>query len=269
MKRLVSVALYDPDGMVAPFARRTIDALAGPGTTLVATATHPLTPEAAGWVRERGQLIERENVGLDMLGHQLVLGEHPAHEFDEVILTNDTFVLLRPLARIEDRIDPAAAFWGITASREIAPHVQSYFLCFRGAVTRDPLFAEHWPAVKLADRRQTIVDNEIGLSRTLTRAGHRFDVAFHPNAAELTRAQLRGWRHGRHNPRAVVGQWNPTMVLADAALNGHLPVVKISALRFDPFQLGTPALLSELERRFPEPMEGVRAYLKRTARAYG
>ena len=86
-------------------------------------------------------------------------------------------------------------------------------------------------------------------------------------------SRFEAWIDGRHvgsaeyTLRGNVASFHHTNV--DAALNGHLPVVKISALRFDPFQLGTAALLSELERRFPEPMTGVRAYLERTAPAYG
>lgn len=268
MKRLVSIALFDPDGRVAPFVRRTIDELATPGTTLVATATHPLAPQDAAWVRVRGRLIERENVGLDMVGHRLALDAHPPAGFDEVVITNDTFALLEPLARIEDRIDPSADFWGITASRERAPHVQSYFVCFRRGVPASRVFADHWARVTAAGRKQTIVANEIGLTRTLVRAGFRFDVAYHPTAADRVRAQARSLRRPLAGPWGVVGRWNPYMVLADAALDARLPVVKMSALRFDPYRLGADRLLADLERRHPERMAGVRQYLERTARAY-
>lgn len=268
MKRLVSIALFDPDGRVAPFVRRTIDELATPGTTLVATATHPLAPQDAAWVRVRGRLIERENVGLDMVGHRLALDAHPPAGFDEVVITNDTFALLEPLARIEDRIDPSADFWGITASRERAPHVQSYFVCFRRGVPASRVFADHWARVTAAGRKQTIVANEIGLTRTLVRAGFRFDVAYHPTAADRVRAQARSLRRPLAGPWGVVGRWNPYMVLADAALDARLPVVKMSALRFDPYRLGADRLLADLERRHPERMAGVRQYLERTVRAY-
>ncbi len=268
MKRLVSIALYDPDGRVAPFVRRTIDELLTPGTTLVATATHPLAPPDAAWVRERGRLVERENVGLDMVGHRLALDAHPPARFDEVVIANDTFALLAPLARIEDRIDPSVDFWGITASRERAPHVQSYFVCFRGRVPASKVFARHWAAVAPAGRKRTIVANEIGLTRTLVREGFRFDVAYHPTAGDGVRAQWRSLRHPLAGPWGVVGRWNPYMVLADAALDARLPVIKMSALRFDPYRLGADRLLGALERRHPAAMEGVRAYLERTAAAY-
>lgn len=268
MKRLVSIALYDPDGRVAPFVRRTIEELATPGTTLVATATHPLHPEDAAWVGARGELVERENVGLDMVGHRLALDAHPPAGFDEVVITNDTFALLEPLARIEDRVDPSADFWGITGSRERAPHVQSFFVCFRAPIPASAVFADHWRRVTPAGRKQTIVANEIGLTRTLVRAGFRFDVAYHPRLADAVRAQVRSLRHPLAGPWGVVGRWNPYMALADAALDARLPVIKMSALRFDPYRLGADRLLAELEVRHPEAMAGVRDYLDRTARAY-
>lgn len=268
VRRLVSMALFDPDGVVAPFVRDRIVDLAQGSTTLVATATHPLAKEDAAFVRRYGQLIERDNVGLDMAGHRLVLARHDPKRFDEVIITNDTFAALEPLARITDRIDPAADFWGITASRELGEHVQSYFVAFRESAVHSPAFAAHWAADVPEGRRRIIVAGEVGLSRTLRRAGLRFDVAFHPSAAQAMRAQLRAWRHPMAGPRGVVGQWNPTMVLPDAALEGSLPVVKMSTLRFDPYQLGRERLLDALVARYPEQLASVREYLERTDRAY-
>lgn len=262
------MALYDPDGQVAPYVRRTISELVGPGTTFVAHATHPLDAEAASWVRGRGELIERENVGLDMVGHRLVLDRYGPAAFDEVVITNDTFALLDPLERIEDRVDPAADFWGITASRERARHVQSYFVCFRRGVPASAAFAAHWRGVAAASRKETIVANEIGLSRTLVRAGFGFDVAYHPSWSDAARAWVRSLRHPRSGPWGVLGAPNPYQVLADAALDRRLPVVKMSALRFDGFGIGTPRLLAALEARYPEAMAGVREYLDRTASAY-
>lgn len=264
----MSIALYDPDGRVAPYVRRTIEQFAAPGTTLVAHATHALSPEDAAWVRARGLLIERENVGLDMVGHRLALEAHPPAGFDEVVITNDTFALLEPLDRVQRRIDRSVDFWGITESREIARHVQSYFIAFRSPIPQSKVFAAHWRSVAPASRRRTIVDNEVGLTRKLVREGFRFDVAYHPTAGDRVRARLRSLRHPLAAPRGVVGQWNPNMVLADAALNARLPVVKMSALRFDPYRLDASRLLSELERRYPAELAGVRHYLERTARAY-
>lgn len=262
------MALYDPDGIVAPFVRRLVDDLARPGTTFVATATHPLTPGAAAFVRERGELIERDNTGLDMAGHRLVLARHEARRFDEVVIANDTFAALEPIDRIADRIDPAADFWGITSSREVAPHVQSYFVAFRRRAVETPAFATHWGAALPKGRRAIIRAGEVGLSRTLRRQGLHFDVAFHPTARQDALALRRALRHPQAGPRGVLGQWNPTMVLPDAALDGSLPVVKMSALRFDPYRIGRGRLLDALEARFPEAMAGVREYLERTDRAY-
>ncbi len=268
VNRLVSLALYDPDGRVAPFVRRTIEQLATPGTTLVASATHPLASDDAAWVRERAELVERENVGLDLYGHRLVLDTHPAAGFDEVVITNDTFVLLAPLAEIERRIDPAADFWGLTGSREVSPHVQSYYVHFRTPAVRHPTFAAHWASVEPQARKATIVNNEVGMSRKLRAAGLTMDVAFHPTRNDWLVAERRALVHGWHNPRSILGQWNTNTILADAALDGRMPSVKISTLRYDPFKIGVDRLLAGLEARYPAEMDGVRAYLERTAASY-
>lgn len=268
VRRLVSIALFDPDGLVAPFARRTIEQLATPDTTLVASATHPLASEDAAWVRQRAELIERENVGLDLYGHRLVLDAHRLDDYDEVVITNDTFALLAPLASIESGIAPTASFWGITGSREVSRHVQSYYVHFRTPAVRHPAFAAHWATVQPQKRRATIRNNEIGLSRKLLKAGLTMDVAYHPTAPDIVLAERRALRHGWHNPRSILGQWNTNTILADAALTGRLPAVKMSTLRYDPFSIGVGELLDGLERRFPAEMDGVRAYLERTARSY-
>lgn len=263
------MALYDPQGMVAPFVRRTIEQLASPGTRLVFSATHPLIPEAAAWVRKRGFLVERANEGLDLYGHRLVLDSADLSSYDEVVITNDTYALVADMATIEGRIDPGADFWGLTASNEVAKHVQSYFVCFRAPVLRNPAFAEHWRRVTALGRKDTIVNNEIGLSKRLLDAGFTMDSAYHPTASDRLVAQRRALLHGWHNPRSIVGQWNTTAILADAALDGRLPCVKLSTLRYDPFKIGARDLLGRLEERHPHAMDGIRQYLDRTAAAYG
>lgn len=263
------MALFDPQGDVAPFVRRTIEQLATPNTHLVLSATHPLKPEAAAWVRERGELIERANEGLDLYGHRLVLDAADLTDVDEVVITNDTYALVDDLAGIESRISRDADFWGLTTSAEVARHVQSYFVCFRAPVLRHSAFTEHWSSVVPLDRKATIVNNEVGMSTRLAKAGFTMDAAYHPTARDRLKAQGRALRHGWHNPRSIVGQWNTTAILPDAALDGRLPCVKLSTLRYDPFKVGANALLGRLEERHPRAMEGVRDYLERTAASYG
>lgn len=268
MTRLVSMALYDPDGIVAPFVRRTFDQLARPDTTIVATSTRPLRPADAAWVRERAELVERENVGLDLFSHHLVLTSRDLSQYDEVITTNDTYVLLQPLDAVEQDIDPKADFWGFTISPEVRPHVQSFYVDFRSSAIRNPAFLEHWRAVRPLRRRAMIRTNEVGMSRSLLRAGLRMDAAFRPTARDRRLARARALRHGWFNPRSVLGHWNPNSILAEAALEGRMPMAKISTLRYDPFKIGAADLLDRLEETFPAPMRGVREYLERTGTSY-
>lgn len=268
MTRLVSMALFDPDGVVAPFARRTIEQLARPDTTIVATATNPLRPEDAAWVRERAELIERENVGLDLLSHHLVLTSRDLTRYDDVITTNDTYVLLQPLDAVEQGIDRSADFWGFTISPEVRPHVQSFFVDFRASAVRHPAFLEHWRAVRPLRRRAMIRTNEVGMSTTLLKAGLTMDAAFRPTRSDRRLARARTLRHGWFNPRSVLGQWNPNSILPEAALEGRMPMVKISTLRYDPFKIDAAGLLDRLEGAYPTAMQGVRDYLERTGTSY-
>lgn len=269
MTRLVSIALYDPDGVVAPFVRHTIEELSRPDTTIVATSTHPLADDDASWVRERADLIERANTGLDLYSHRLVLERFNLGDFDEVVVTNDTYALLQPIEVIERAIDPATDFWGLTISREGTRHVQSFFVDFRSKAIRHPGFLEHWRKVEPGGRDAMIHQGELGLSRALRRAGLLMEAAYRPSASDRRQATIRTLRNRTLNPMIVLGGWNASMATPEAALDGRMPMVKISTLRYDPYRVGADRLLSRLEAAYPAAMDGVRDYLDRTADAYG
>lgn len=281
--RLVVLASYDPAGELAPQLRQQILAWQGQAQRLIVVCAGALQPDARRWISEHAELIERENVGYDFASYRAGLDAvADLSQFDDVVLCNDSFVgPLRPFAQIfaemaERRVD----FWGITASRRIEPHLQSYFLVFRRWVVGSPAFTGFWAAmVPLSHRREVIQRYEIGLSRTLLAAGFAMGSYFEPNPDEQRRARRRtAWWISRRKdaPRRVrdlveasTEPWNPTYALADSALaEGRLPLVKLDVLRFDPYGLDAARLLRSCERRFPESFAGVAEHLDRTAAHY-
>lgn len=286
-RRLAVLAHYDPTGHVADHVERRVDALAAAFDDVVVVTTAPLRPEA----RERltagpAHLVERENVGYDFFSYRagLETAGDPA-SYGEVLLCNDSWIgPLRDHDRLRaDMAGRPADFWGLTASSQRLPHVQSYFVCFRRPVLEAPEFREFWTGLQPLNKRwQVVRRHEIGLSERLHAAGFGSAAYFEPDADdERVARQRQAWvaahRAGVPRGRAALRELrqraaqpsNPTLVLADRALDaGRLPLVKVEVLRHDPFRLGAGRLLELCEERFPEAFAGVRRHLELTAAHY-
>jgi len=102
------------------------------------------------------------------------LGWETIGEFDELILANDScYGPFTDLAAIcDDMTARSCDFWGMTGSREIAFHIQSYFIVFKRRVIADPDFRQFWTTIRQESRYEDIVEKyEIGLSRLLVGKG--------------------------------------------------------------------------------------------------
>lgn len=292
-RRSAIFAHFDPDGEVGPHVRRTIAALAAFVDRLVIVSTGALTPDARRWLRDAGELIERDNSGHDFASYGVGIAhlQDEPDEPHELILMNDSAVFpLTDLAHIFAVMDTREAdVWGITPGFGYGPHIQSYMLVFRQHALRSAVFRDFWvPRPDTISRDDVIIEYEVGLARRLRAAGFRLDTYFRPSARDLIRGAVRShfaelqqalrerrWRRTmgwfRRLPgRAVRPEWNPSAALADVALRrpDRLPVVKISTLRDDPYRLGTPALLYALEKAHPEHFTEVEEFLRRTDHAY-
>lgn len=285
--RLVVMAAYDPDGELAAHVRFQLEAWQGQCRRLIFVTTNQLTPSARDWLDGRAELIERDNVGYDFYSYRtglLAAGDLTA--FDQVVICNDTYVgPLRGFAEIFHAMEEAGYdFWGITTSRELKTHVQSFFVVFSASVVAADAFVAFWQDLTpLSDRRAVVRRYEVGLSRKLKAAGFRFGAYFrsHPGEWRRARARVVWWAlHRTDVPPGLVARWkkrrdyagaapNPMITMADAALDGaRLPVVKIEALRHDPYGLGAARLLAEAELLYPQAFAGVAGYLARTAPHY-
>jgi hypothetical protein len=286
MRRLAVVAHYDPAGLAAPHVLRLLEQLGDFVDDVVVVTTSALTPEACVALESRSEIRHRENVGQDFAGWQQVLAERlKPGRYDEVLLTNDTYVgLLRPLGHIFAAMrDQQVEFWGTHESWRVARHLQSFFLVFREPVLRSRAFGEFWRRMRPAvTRYEAIHRQEVGVSQHLLAAGFELGGYFKPTEREIAvgaerelwwKAQLLalderqgqlGWRTIRTGEPV-----NPAIAYADSALDdGRMPLVKLDTLRYDPYFLGSDHLLTLCEQRFPEQFDGVRAYLERTRFAY-
>ena len=140
------------------------------------------------------EILVRENVGYDIWAHKEaldLLGDR-LDEFDEVVLTNDTwFGPIVPFDPVFERMGSHPAhFWGMTdhAREEVNPftgkgvlpyHLQSFWI----AVRRDMFTSEAWkrywrdlPA--LPDYFDAVLTHEIQFTEHFTSRGFVADVAF-------------------------------------------------------------------------------------------
>ncbi len=253
---------------------------------VIVVSTSDLTASSEAWLSSRTELLRRANFGYDFWSRREGLAAvDELDAYDEVVILNDTFVgPLRSYSSIfaEMKSQPVD-YWGLTACQRIAPHLQGNLLVFRPWVVASSAFREFWERmVPLSDRSQVIRRHEVGLSQCLQAAGFRGASYFLPTREdEITaRRRVAWWAEHRpaqgsqsRPPRTVVQAralepCNPVYALADRALDGRLPIVKIDTLRHDPYKLGADALLRKFERKYPHEFSGVREFLDRTASHY-
>jgi rhamnosyltransferase len=288
MRTLAVFAHFDPEGLVAPHVERYLAALAGGVDRLVVVSTADPAPPARARLERHGELLVRDNVGYDFVSWKTGLDHVGDWDgYDRVLICNDSVVgPLRPMSEIlGERAPRDVDFWGMTVSRELEPHVQSWFMVFERPVIESGLLHGFWRAMQpVSDRYRVIRRYEIGLSRLLRTGGLQMGSYLRPTPWQLARAHAR-YRHAlrsrpdlARNARKAAPKgrlrrweqrlrrpgWNPSYVFWDAARSGRLPFVKIEILRDDPYLLGPQRILSALERARPDDFAGVREYIDRT-----
>lgn len=287
MRTLVVMAHYDPDGLVAPHVLRQLDAWQGVATRLMLVSAAGITdPDVVAAVQARAELVLRDNEGYDFFSYKFGLDSVPDLEsYDLVVICNDSYIgPLVPWATvIETMAHRQVDAWGLTETMRRRRHVQSYFYAFRPWVVASRGFRRFWGDMQVvSDRSRVIRVYELGLSRALLEAGFEIGSYYTESERErrLARARQVWWAVHRAPLRPkgkrisslrrfALEPWNPMSALADVALDGgRLPVVKIDTLRYDPYRLGSVALLDACEHAYPAEFAGVREFLARTGRAY-
>ena len=167
-------------------------------------------------------LVHRENRGYDFAGWALALRLYPSlYDAQEVLLCNDSvYGPLRSLGPIFDKMNGTSCdFWGITESREVEWHLQSYFLVFKKSALTSAIFKQFWTAVRaLDDKMELIRAYEVPLARLLSEGGLRPGVlvALEDVSSEICNPTLHPWRK--------------------TILVGKSPFVKVQLLRDNPLK---------------------------------
>jgi lipopolysaccharide biosynthesis protein len=145
-------------------------------------------------------VVRRPNVGYDFGSWSVALALMPEIATAErVILANDSMV--GPFGRLGPFLElfesTAADSWALTDSRQYCLHLQSYFLGFRDGVLSAWPLRQFWAGVREEpEKLQTILQNEIGLSRLLHEEGYVQTAAF-PSHTVVSPGQnpvIVGWK---------------------------------------------------------------------------
>jgi lipopolysaccharide biosynthesis protein len=159
-RRLVVYVVYDRRGGVDEYVSFALSGLREHAAEILVVVNGALTEDGRARLEPvSDEILVRENVGFDIWAHKAALdhvGERLA-EFDEVVLTNDTwFGPVRPYGPVFERMNERPVhFWGMTdhAREEPNPftgkgvlpyHLQSFWIAVRREMFSSPQWARYW-----------------------------------------------------------------------------------------------------------------------------
>ena len=132
------------------------------------------------WHHKIDGLITRENIGFDFGSWAAALSslELDHGNIEQIILVNNSvYGPLFPLEPIISDLSQRGDFFGLTASREFCPHIQSYFLGFNKVVIDHSDFGKYWHGSFLGQSKwSTIFRRELAWEVFFTKRGFRSAV---------------------------------------------------------------------------------------------
>ena len=127
---------------------------------------------------KRVKIIVRENKGYDFFSYKLgiqALYKNNWGSMDELTIINTSFIISDIDLLFENyfkKLDGIDFVSGLTVSREIEPHIQSYLMSFPKAVLSNPRFIAWWEElVVIRNKKLLIKEYEVGLSVFLIHLG--------------------------------------------------------------------------------------------------
>lgn len=262
MNRAIVIAHFHAGGLVQANLRRAIDALLELPARVVFVSTHA-SAEALASLPAAVRVIARANVGYDFESYHAgiaALGDLSA--LDELALMNSSIVHVDP-RRLCDRFfrgpRPDADIFGLTASREIAPHLQSFLVAFSRRVLVCGAFAQWWRELAPLDDRDAVIGRyELGMTLHFARQGFRLAAAFRPTPAQKFRALCRHFEASGEVPPIgpdgavtldvnAAEALNPMHFMWDAILD-EFGVIKAELLKRNPHSLDLHRLTAMLLR---------------------
>ncbi|WP_457101002.1 rhamnan synthesis F family protein [Microbacterium sp. P5_E9] len=194
-RRLVIYVVFDRRGGVDDFIPVALAGLRGDASRILVVVNGSLSDAGRAKLEPVcDEILVRDNVGFDIWAHKDALDHVGAGlaEFDEVVLTNDTwFGPVRPYGPVFERMgERPVHFWGMTDhAREepnpfthkgvLAYHLQSFWIAVRREMFLSDVWASYWrdlPA--MPGYFDAVLKHETVFTETFADAGYTHDVAF-------------------------------------------------------------------------------------------
>ena len=253
------VAHYHPRGKLRAHLFNLVRYMATLTERVVFVSTG-IAPAEAARLAPYAKVVARDNIGYDFWSYKTgidALGERSGLE--RLVLCNSSFLTFDPHQLCTAFLQPVAgpALRGISASRQRAPHVQSYWVAFEhGSLINGADFARWWAEMTpRSEREEVIASYELGMSTRFAAVGVPIKAAYEPSNEELLIALCRAIER-----RCVpIGQparlctlnldaaleLNPTHFFWDA-LAARFAIVKLEFLKANPYRMDLTALLQRV-----------------------
>jgi len=194
-KRLVIYVVYDRRGSVEEFVRYALHGMRDSAAHILAVVNGPLDAEGRALLETvSDEILVRSNEGFDIWAHKDALdhlGDRIA-EFDEVLLTNDTwFGPVRPYAPVFERMaEQGVHFWGMTDhdweplnkftnEGELPYHLQSFWIAVRKEMFLSPEWRAYWRDLpEMPSYFDAVLKHEILFTKHFADQGYTHAVAF-------------------------------------------------------------------------------------------
>lgn len=217
-------AHYDSHDVVDATVLRQLKAIGEAGFEIVFVSTSALgEAERAKLAPLCREVVLRENRGLDFGSWALAFARYGASVGGELLLANNSvYGPFGDLGRLVERLRALPSpIRGLVESRQIAPHLQSWFVLFSPAAHRSAAFAALFGQDFAEMTKQEIIERgEIALSRRMAEAGFATSALFSDSHPGIGKGFLsynpthQGWR-------SLIEIWD-------------IPFIKVELLRDNP-----------------------------------
>lgn len=255
-KRLVIFTIYDRRGGIEEAVVRSLQGLRPFAAEIQAVINGSLSVSGRDVLEALvDEIVVRENRGYDIGAQQQVLMalESRIHEFDEILLTNDTWYgPVGSFHALFERMDSQKVdAWSMTehvAIDHLPRHLQSYWLVARRSLTESTHWREYWRSLPVFDGYwDAVTGHELVFGGHFEQLGYTTSVAF---------------------PADGFPEGNYTIFAPVALLEAGCPIIKKRVFFHDPVHLarngvsGREVLVAADERGLP--CESIWRHLVRT-----
>ncbi|MDR7185312.1 rhamnosyltransferase [Microbacterium trichothecenolyticum] len=252
-RRLLIYAVWDRRGGIDDFIPHALQGLRSESSRILVVVNGALSEEGRAKLEPvADEILVRANTGFDIGAHKHALAHlgRSIDEFDEVVLTNDTwFGPIAPWQPVLERMGARAVhFWGLTDHAEQADHpltdagvvlpyhLQSYWIAVRRELFQSPEWEAYWRDLPPLDGYEdAVLKHEAQFTRHFGDLGFAYDAAFryqdfateNPSLLEAERLVDAGSPALKRRPffhwppfldaHAVIGRWT----LEAAATSGY------------------------------------------------